>query len=174
MFCWASRSWKDISWAFDSPFDGSQIYSDFIGGSSGRGRNSWPPKNLYWGFARRILQALRRVESHNPVFMLDEIDKLSTSFQGDPASALLEVLDPEQNSEFRDHYLEVGYDLSQVMFITTANWIEKIPGPLRDRMEIITLSGYTEREKIEIAKGYLIPRQLRENSLREVGDFFYQ
>jgi len=115
----------------------------------------------------RILQALRRVESHNPVFMLDEIDKLSTSFQGDPASALLEVLDPEQNSEFRDHYLEVGYDLSQVMFITTANWIENIPGPLRDRMEIITLSGYTEGEKIEIAKGYLIPRQLRENSLRE-------
>ena len=113
----------------------------------------------------RILQALRRVESHNPVFMLDEIDKLSTSFQGDPASALLEVLDPEQNSEFRDHYLEVGYDLSQVMFITTANWIERIPGPLRDRMEIITLAGYTEGEKIEIATGYLIPRQLRENSL---------
>lgn len=113
----------------------------------------------------RILQALRRVESHNPVFMLDEVDKLSTSFQGDPASALLEVLDPEQNSEFRDHYLEVGYDLSQVMFITTANWIERIPGPLRDRMEIISLSGYTEGEKIEIAKGYLIPRQLRENSL---------
>ena len=115
----------------------------------------------------RILQALRRVESHNPVFMLDEIDKLSTSFQGDPASALLEVLDPEQNVEFRDHYLEVGYDLSQVMFITTANWIERIPGPLRDRMEIITLSGYTEGEKIKIAKGYLIPRQLRENSLHE-------
>jgi ATP-dependent Lon protease len=115
----------------------------------------------------RILQAIRRVESHNPVFMLDEIDKLSTSFQGDPASALLEVLDPEQNSEFRDHYLEVSYDLSQVMFITTANWMEKIPGPLRDRMEIITLSGYTEGEKIAIAKGYLIPRQLRENSLHE-------
>jgi ATP-dependent Lon protease len=113
----------------------------------------------------RILQALRRIESHNPVFMLDEIDKLSTSFQGDPASALLEVLDPEQNVEFRDHYLEVGYDLSQVMFITTANWIEQIPSPLRDRMEIIGLSGYTEGEKIEIAKGYLIPRQLRENSL---------
>jgi ATP-dependent Lon protease len=99
--------------------------------------------------------------------MMDEIDKLSTSFQGDPASALLEVLDPEQNAEFRDHYLEVSFDLSQVMFITTANWIENIPGPLRDRMEIITLSGYTEGEKIEIAKGYLIPRQLRENSLHE-------
>jgi ATP-dependent Lon protease len=107
------------------------------------------------------------VETHNPVFMMDEVDKLSTSFQGDPASALLEVLDPEQNSDFRDHYLEVGYDLSQVMFITTANWLEAIPGPLRDRMEIINISSYTEGEKIEIAKGYLIPRQLRENSLHE-------
>ncbi len=115
----------------------------------------------------RILQALRRIESTNPVFMLDEVDKLSTSFQGDPASALLEVLDPEQNVEFRDHYLEVAYDLSQVMFIATANWIDNIPGPMRDRMEIIRLSGYTEGEKTEIAKGYLIPRQLRENSLRD-------
>jgi ATP-dependent Lon protease len=114
----------------------------------------------------RILQAIRRVESHNPVFMLDEVDKLTYDFHGDPASALLEVLDPEQNSEFRDHYLEVAFDLSQVMFITTANLMEPIPGPLRDRMEIIQLSGYTEAEKIEIAKGYLIPRQLRENALR--------
>lgn len=115
----------------------------------------------------RIVQTLRRIESRNPLIMLDEIDKLGRDFRGDPASALLELLDPEQNSEFRDTYLDVPFDLSEVLFITTANSLDPIPGPLRDRMEIIQLSGYTEQEKLAIASQYLVPRQVVENGLRE-------
>jgi ATP-dependent Lon protease len=114
----------------------------------------------------RIIQSLRRIESRNPVFMLDEVDKLGRDFRGDPSSALLEVLDPEQNREFRDHYLDVPFDLSQVMFVTTANVLDTIPGPLQDRMEIIQLSSYTEDEKVKIVQGYLIPRQIKENGLK--------
>ncbi len=114
----------------------------------------------------RVIQALRRIETRNPIFMLDEVDKLTADFRGDPSSALLEVLDPEQNREFRDHYLDVPFDLSQVIFVCTANYLEAIPGPLRDRMEVIQLAGYTEQEKIAIAQGYLIPRQIKENGLR--------
>ncbi len=113
----------------------------------------------------RIIQELRRAGTRNPVMMLDEIDKLGTDFRGDPASALLEVLDPRQNFAFVDRYLDVAFDLSQVIFIATANYIEGVPEPMRDRMELITLAGYTGREKLEIARRYLVRRQLEENGL---------
>ena len=113
----------------------------------------------------RIIQSLRKVKSINPLLLLDEIDKLGNSFRGDPASAMLEVLDPEQNSKFVDHYLDLDYDLSSVMFITTANYLDDIPYPLRDRMEIITLSGYTEDEKIEIAKRHIVPKQKKAHGI---------
>jgi ATP-dependent Lon protease len=117
----------------------------------------------------RIINELKRLEVRNPVFMLDEIDKIGQDFRGDPASVLLEILDPEQNSHFVDHYLDAPFDLSGVMFITTANVVEKLPAPLLDRLEVIYFPGYTEAEKINIARNYLIPRQVREHGLHQLG-----
>src|SRR3546814_81146 len=113
----------------------------------------------------KVIQSMKKAKSSNPLFLLDEIDKLGADWRGDPSSALLEVLDPEQNSTFNDHYLEVDYDLSEIMFVTTANTL-RMPGPLLDRMEVIRIPGYTEDEKVKIAQRYLLPQQMKDHGVK--------